>query len=76
MDNKTSASILIANICNDTYTKTETDSTLSAYTNSTDLHIDFYSKAKMSIILNTYYNITEFKQIIMMRQRLAHCFQI
>ena len=59
MYNKTSVDILIADIYNDTYTKTEIDSTLSAYTNSTDLHNDFYTKAKMSIISNTYYNITE-----------------
>ena len=39
------------------YTKTETDSTLSAYTNSTDLHNGFYRQAKMSIILYTYYNV-------------------
>ena len=59
MYNKTSVDILIADIYNDTYTKTEIDSTLSGYTNSIDLHNDFYSKAKMSIILDTYYNITE-----------------
>ena len=59
MCNKTSVDILIANIYNDTYTKTEIDLTLSAYINSIDLHNDFYSKAKMSIILDTYYNITE-----------------
>ena len=58
MYNKTSVDILIADIYNDTYTKTEIDSTLSGYTNSIDLHNDFYSKAKMSIILDTYYNIT------------------
>ena len=49
--------ILIADIYNDTYAKTEIDSTLSAYTNSIDSHTDFYSKAKMSIILDTYSNI-------------------
>ena len=59
MYNKTSVDILIADIYNDTYTKTEIDSTLSAYTNSIDLHSDFYSKAKMNIILDTYYNIAE-----------------
>ena len=59
MYNKTSVDILIADIYNDTYTKTEIDSTLSAYTNSIDLHNGFYSKAKMSIILDTYYNIAE-----------------
>ena len=35
------------------------DSTLSAYTNSLDSHNGFYSKAKMSIILETYYNKPE-----------------
>ena len=40
MYNKTHVSILSADIYNDTYTKTETDSTLSAYTNSIDLHND------------------------------------
>ena len=35
------------------------DSTLRAYTNSVDLHNEFYSKAKLSILLDTYYNITE-----------------
>ena len=59
MYNKTSVDILIADIYNDTYTKTEIDSTLSGYTNSIDLHNDFYSKAKLSIILDTYCNITE-----------------
>ena len=59
MYDKTSVDILIANIQNDTQTKTEIDSTLSAYTNSIDLHNDFHSKAEMSIILGTYYNITE-----------------
>ena len=59
MYDKTSVDILIADIYTDTYTKTEPDSTLSGYTNSIDLHNDFYSKAKMSIILHTYYNITE-----------------
>ena len=59
MYNITIVNILVADICNDTYTKTETDSTLSGYTNSIDLHDGFYSKAKMSIILGTYYNITE-----------------
>ena len=59
MYNKTSVDILIADIYNDTYTKTEIDSTLSGYTNSIDLHNGFYSKAKMSITLDTYYNITE-----------------
>ena len=59
MYNKTSVDILVAGIYNDTYTTTDIDSTLSGYTNSIDLHCDFYSKAKMSIILDTYYNITE-----------------
>ena len=58
MYDKTYVGILSADIYNDTYTKTETDSTLSAYTNSTDLHNGFYSTAKMSVILDTYYNIT------------------
>ena len=40
MYNKTSVDILIAFVYNHTYTKTETDSTLSAYTNSIDLHSD------------------------------------
>ena len=35
------------------------DLTLSGYTYPIDLHTDFYSKAKMNIILDTYYNITE-----------------
>ena len=35
------------------------DSTLSVYTNPIDLHNGFYSKAKMNIIVDTYYNITE-----------------
>ena len=51
MYNKTSVDILIANIYNDTYTKTETDSTPSAYTNPIGLHNGVYSKAKMSINL-------------------------
>ena len=50
--------MLIAHIYSDAYTKTEIDSTLCAYTNSIDLH-NIFSKAKMSIILDTYYNITE-----------------
>ena len=58
MYNKTPVDILIADIYNDTYTKTEIDSTLSGYTNSIGLHNGFYSKAKTSIILDTYYNIT------------------
>ena len=41
MYNKTSVDILIADIYNDTYTKTEIDLTLSGYTNSIDLHNDF-----------------------------------
>ena len=57
MYNKTSVGILVADIYNDTYTKTEIDSTLSGYTNSIDLHNDFYSKAKMIFLLDTYYNI-------------------
>ena len=65
MYNKTFVDILIADIYNDTYTKTEIDSTLSGYTNTVDLHNDLYSKAKMSIILDTYYK--KFKQIIMIR---------
>ena len=63
MYNKTHVDILIADIYNDTYTKTETDSTRSGYTNSIDLHNDLYSKAKMSIILDTYCNITETQTI-------------
>ena len=59
MYNKTAVDILIAGIYNDTYTKTEIDSTLSANTNPSDLHNGFYSKGEMSIILDTYYNITE-----------------
>ena len=59
MYNKTSVDIFVADIYNDTYTKTEIDSTLSGSTNSIDLHNGFYSKAKMSIILDTCYNITE-----------------
>ena len=59
MYNKTSVDILIADIGNDAYTKTEIGSTLSGHTNSIDLHNGFYSKAKISIILDTYYNITE-----------------
>ena len=59
MYNKTSVYILIADMYNDTYTKTDIDSTLSGYTNSTDLHNGFYHKAKMSIISDTYYNITD-----------------
>ena len=42
MYNKTFVDILIADIYNDTYAKTEIDSTLSGYTNSIDLHNDFY----------------------------------
>ena len=37
MYNKTSVDTFIANIYNDTYTKTEIDSTLSGYTNPADL---------------------------------------
>ena len=54
----TSVDISVAGIYNDTYTKTETDSTLSVYTNPIDLHNGFYRKVEMSIILDTYYNIT------------------
>ena len=59
MYNKTYVDILIAGIYNDTCTKTEIGLTLSGYTDSIGLHNDFYSKAKMSIILDTFYNITE-----------------
>ena len=59
MYNKTSVDILIADIYNYTYTKTEIDLTLSGYTNPIDLHNGFYGKAKASITLDTYYNITE-----------------
>ena len=38
MYNKTYVDILIAHMYNDAYTKTDIDSTLSAYTNSIDLH--------------------------------------
>ena len=41
MYNKTSVDILIANIYNDAYAKTEIDLTLSGYTNSIDLHTAF-----------------------------------
>ena len=58
MYSKTYVDILIAYIYNDTYTTTEIDSSLSAYTTSVDLHNGFYNKAKMSITLDTYYNIT------------------
>ena len=34
--------------------KTEIVSTLSAYTNSTQLHTDFYSKVKTNLIFDTY----------------------
>ena len=64
MYNKTFVNIRIADIYNDTYTKTETDLTLSAYTNPTDLHNGFYSKAKMSIILYTYSNITDSSKLL------------
>ena len=57
---KTSVDILIANMHNDTYTKTEIDLTLSAYTNSIGLHNDcLYSKAKLNIKLDTEYIIKE-----------------
>ena len=59
MSNKTTVDILIASLYGGTYTKTEIESTLSAYRNSIDSHNGFYSKGKMSIILDTYYNITE-----------------
>ena len=59
MYNKTYVDILIADIYNDTYTKTEIDLTLSGYTNSIGLHTGFYCKANMSIILDTFYDITE-----------------
>ena len=64
MYNKTPVDILVADIYNDTYTKTEIDSTLSGYTNSIGLHNDFYSKAKMSIILDTYYNIRNSSKLL------------
>ena len=42
------------------YTKTDIGSSLGAYTNSVGLHnVFFVSKASMSIILDTHYNITE-----------------
>ena len=41
MYNKTYVDILIADIYNGTYTKTEIDLTLSGYTNSIDLHNGF-----------------------------------
>ena len=46
MYTKTSVDILIVNIYNDTYTKTETDPTLSSYTNPIDLHNGFIAKLK------------------------------
>ena len=39
--NKTAVDILTANMYNDTYTKTEIDSTLSGYTNTIGLHNGF-----------------------------------
>ena len=59
MYNKTTVDILVADIYNDTCTKTEIDSTLSGHTNPIDLHNDFHSNAKMSILLDNYYNITD-----------------
>ena len=41
MYNKTSVDILIVDMYNDTFTKTEIDLTPSAYTNPIDLHNDF-----------------------------------
>ena len=41
MYNKTSVDILTADMYNDTYTKTETDSTRSGDTSTIDLHNDF-----------------------------------
>ena len=41
MYNKTTVDILVADIYNDTYAKTEIDSTRSGYTTSIDLHNDF-----------------------------------
>ena len=40
MYHKTFVDILVADIYNDTYTKTEIGSTLSGYTNAIDLHND------------------------------------
>ena len=41
------------------YSKTEIDSTLSAYTNSTQLHNGFYSKVKTNLIFDTYTTTTQ-----------------
>ena len=49
MYNKTFADILNADIYNDTYTKTEIDSTPSAYAHSIDLHNDFIAKLKLTL---------------------------
>ena len=49
----------LSSISNNFYAKAEIDSTLSAYTNSTQLHTDFYSKVKTHIILDTHTTITQ-----------------
>ena len=49
MYNKTYVDILIVNIYNDTYAKTEVDSTLRTYTNSIDLHNVFIARLKWAL---------------------------
>ena len=46
MYNKTIVDTLVADIYNDTYTKTEIDSTRSGYTNSIGLHNDFSQQSE------------------------------
>ena len=46
MYNKASVDIFVADIYNDTYTKTEIDSTLSGYTNPIGLHNVFIAMLK------------------------------
>ena len=46
-------------LINNLYSKTEIDSSLSGYTTSAQLHIDFYSKVKANIISDTYTTATQ-----------------
>ena len=55
-------------IADNFYAKTEFDSTLSAYTTSTQLHTVVYSKVKTNIILDTYTTTTQlYKDFVQQR---------
>ena len=49
----------IAFIADNFYEENEIDSTLSAHTNSTQLHIDVYTRSKTHLLLNTYTTTTQ-----------------